>query len=126
MAVLRARRGRRRRAGAQPACVPSRPLRASLPAVTTVNPVFSVVIGMAVFDEPFRTAPGNLIGEVLGLALMAVGAICLTRGHPEHDGDLWNLKLRAADPACHLPEDEFPLLRFILKSDAAGRYPAGK
>ncbi len=55
------------------------PLRASLPAVTTVNPVFSVLIGVAVFDEPFRTAPGDLLGEVLGLMLMAVGTVGLTR-----------------------------------------------
>lgn len=55
------------------------PLRASLPAVTTVNPVFSVLIGVAVFDEPFRTAPGDLLGEVLGLMLMTVGAVGLTR-----------------------------------------------
>jgi drug/metabolite transporter (DMT)-like permease len=61
------------------------PLRASLPAVTTVNPVFSVLIGVAVFDEPFRTAPGYLLGEVLGLMLMAAGAVGLTRiGADEH------------------------------------------
>jgi drug/metabolite transporter (DMT)-like permease len=55
------------------------PLRVSLPAVTTVNPVFSVLIGVAVFDEPFRLAPGYLAGEVAGLMLMAVGAVGLTR-----------------------------------------------
>jgi drug/metabolite transporter (DMT)-like permease len=55
------------------------PLSASLPAITAVNPIVSVVIGVAVFDEPFRTAPGYLFGEVLGLALMAVAAVGLTR-----------------------------------------------
>jgi drug/metabolite transporter (DMT)-like permease len=59
------------------------PLSASLPAITVVNPIMSVVIGVAVFDEPFRTAPGYLLGEVLGLALMAVAAAGLTRCVPE-------------------------------------------
>lgn len=59
------------------------PLSASLPAITTVNPIVSVVIGVAVFDEPFRAAPGYLLGEVLGLALMAAAAVGLTRPVPE-------------------------------------------
>lgn len=57
------------------------PLCASLPAITVVNPIVSVVIGVAVFDEPFRAAPGYLLGEVLGLAVMAVAAAGLTRCH---------------------------------------------
>jgi drug/metabolite transporter (DMT)-like permease len=59
------------------------PLRASLPAITTVNPIVSLVIGVAVFDEPFRTAPGYLLGEVLGLAVMAGAAVGLTRSAPD-------------------------------------------
>ena len=59
------------------------PLSASLPAITAVNPVASVVIGVAVFDEPFRAAPGYLLGEVLGLALMTVAAVGLTRSVPD-------------------------------------------
>jgi drug/metabolite transporter (DMT)-like permease len=55
------------------------PLSASLPAITAVNPIASVVIGVAVFDEPFRTAPGDLLGEVLGLALTTAAAVGLTR-----------------------------------------------
>ncbi len=58
------------------------PLSASLPAITAVNPIVSVVIGVAVFDEPFRTAPGYLLGEVLGLTLMAVATVGLTRSAP--------------------------------------------
>jgi drug/metabolite transporter (DMT)-like permease len=58
------------------------PLSASLPAITVVNPIVSVVIGVSVFDEPFRTAPGCLLGEVLGLALMAAAAVGLTRSVP--------------------------------------------
>jgi drug/metabolite transporter (DMT)-like permease len=63
------------------------PLSASLPAITAVNPVVSVVIGVAVFDEPFRTAPGYLLGEVLGLALMAVAAVGLTQSVPDARSD---------------------------------------
>jgi drug/metabolite transporter (DMT)-like permease len=63
------------------------PLSASLPAITAVNPVVSVVIGVAVFDKPFRAAPGYLLGEVLGLGLMATAAIGLTRSIPDERAD---------------------------------------
>jgi drug/metabolite transporter (DMT)-like permease len=63
------------------------PLSVSLPAITAVNPIVSVIIGVAVFDEPFRTAPGYLLGEVLGLALMAVAAVGLTRSVPDERTD---------------------------------------
>jgi drug/metabolite transporter (DMT)-like permease len=63
------------------------PLRASLPAITTVNPIVSLVIGVAVFDEPFRAAPGYLLGEVLGLAVMAGAAVGLTRSAPDEHAD---------------------------------------
>jgi hypothetical protein len=59
------------------------PLRASLPAITVVNPVVSLVIGVGVFDEPFRTAPGYLFGEVLGLVVVAVSAAGLTRSRSD-------------------------------------------
>jgi hypothetical protein len=58
------------------------PLRASLPAITTVNPIVSLVIGVAVFDERFRSGAPYLAGEVLGLALVAVAAVGLTRSGP--------------------------------------------
>jgi hypothetical protein len=58
------------------------PLRASLPAITTVNPIVSLVIGVAVFDERFRSGAPYLAGEILGLALIAVAAIGLTRSGP--------------------------------------------
>ncbi len=63
------------------------PLSASLPAITAVSPIVSVVIGVAVFDEPFRAAPGHLLGEVLGLTLMAVAAVGLTRSVPDERAD---------------------------------------
>jgi len=58
------------------------PLRASLPAVTAVNPIASLVIGVAVFDERFRGGALYLAAEVLGLVLIAVAAIGLTRSGP--------------------------------------------
>jgi drug/metabolite transporter (DMT)-like permease len=58
------------------------PLRVSLPVITAVNPLISLVIGVAVFDEPFRTGPGYLVGETLGLALLAAATIGITRSAP--------------------------------------------
>jgi drug/metabolite transporter (DMT)-like permease len=55
------------------------PLRVSLPAITTVNPIASLVIGVAVFDERFRGGPVFLAGELLGLVLIAVAAVRLAR-----------------------------------------------
>lgn len=66
------------------------PLSASLAAITTVNPIVSVIIGVAVFDEPFRAAPGYLVGEVLGLAVMVAAAVGLTRSVPQAPGGRWN------------------------------------
>jgi drug/metabolite transporter (DMT)-like permease len=58
------------------------PLRVSLPAITTVNPIVSLVIGVAVFDERFRSGLPYLLGEVLGLMLIAVAAVGLARSGP--------------------------------------------
>ena len=46
------------------------PLRCSLPVVTTVDPIVSLVIGIAVFDEPFRASAPYLLGEAAGLAVV--------------------------------------------------------
>ena len=59
------------------------PLRASLPAIMTVNPIVSLVVGVAVFDEPFRAGPGYLLGEALGVVLIAAAAVGLTRSAPD-------------------------------------------
>ena len=58
------------------------PLRFSLPAITTVDPIVSLVIGVAVFDEQFRNGATDLVLEVVGLALMVVAAVGLTRSGP--------------------------------------------
>jgi len=55
------------------------PLSSSLPAITTVDPVLCLMIGVAVFDERFRNGPGDLVGEAVGLALVIVAAAGLTR-----------------------------------------------
>jgi hypothetical protein len=59
------------------------PLRISLPVITTIDPVVSLVIGVAVFDEHFRTAPAALVCELIGLALVLVAAVALS--HPGAD-----------------------------------------
>jgi hypothetical protein len=64
------------------------PLRASLPAITTVNPIVSLVIGVAVFDERFRSGAPYLAGEILGLVLIAVAAVGLTRSPAKEPGGL--------------------------------------
>jgi EamA domain-containing membrane protein RarD len=55
------------------------PLRSSLPVLSTVDPVVSLIIGVAVFDEPFRNSPLDLVGESLGLALVMLAAVRLTQ-----------------------------------------------
>ena len=55
------------------------PLSLSLPAIMTVDPIVSLVIGVAVFDEHFRSGPVALLGEGAGLALVVMAAVGLTR-----------------------------------------------
>jgi len=55
------------------------PLSSSLPVLSTVDPVVSLIIGVSVFDEPFRNSPVDLVGESLGLALVLLAAVRLTR-----------------------------------------------
>ena len=57
------------------------PLRFSLPVITTIDPIVSLIIGVAVFDEQFRHGPPYLVGETLGLALIVAAAVGLTRSH---------------------------------------------
>jgi drug/metabolite transporter (DMT)-like permease len=66
------------------------PLRASLPTMATVDTVASLIIGVVVFDEPFRVSPFALFGEVTGLVVVVVGLALLTSGDGDgrdaHDG----------------------------------------
>jgi len=59
------------------------PLRASLPTIMTVDPIVSLLIGVAVFDEHFRSGPADLLGELIGLVLVVGAAVGLTRSGPD-------------------------------------------
>jgi len=55
------------------------PLTASLPAINSVNPVVSVLIGWAVFDERFRVAGLAVTLEVSSLTLVVIATVALSR-----------------------------------------------
>ncbi len=44
----------------------------------TVDPIVSLIIGAAIFDEHFRNGPADVAGEALGLALVVAAAVGLT------------------------------------------------
>lgn len=59
------------------------PMVAGLPAINTANPLTSVIIGAAVFDERFRLGAGPLIVESLSLVVVLVATATLSRrSHP--------------------------------------------
>jgi hypothetical protein len=97
LAALRA--ARRRRGGpAQPALFQAGPLAASLPAITVVNPLLTVLLGVMVYDENLRHTPWAITTEAGFLVLFTAAAFALTRhqaaaaepplpGHPHaHQG----------------------------------------
>ncbi|HTW10824.1 MAG TPA: DMT family transporter [Acidimicrobiales bacterium] len=55
------------------------PLPASLPALSTVDPLASLAIGVWVFDEPYRSAAGAVVTELIGLSLVMVAVVALSR-----------------------------------------------
>ncbi|MDQ6837849.1 MAG: DMT family transporter [Actinomycetota bacterium] len=55
------------------------PLRASLPAITTLDPLASLVIGVVVYDEHLRNSSPAVAGTALGLAVVVVTTLALTR-----------------------------------------------
>lgn len=55
------------------------PMTASLPAINTLNPLVSVLIGWAVFDERFRTGAGPVAIEALSLLVALTATIVLSR-----------------------------------------------
>jgi hypothetical protein len=55
------------------------PLSASLPAIQTVDPIMSVVLGVAVYDEQLRRGALPLSVEVLGLAATLLATAVLAR-----------------------------------------------
>ena len=56
------------------------PLQASLPVLSVVEPLASVVIGMTVFSESIRTSPPAVVAEVAGMAVLLSAVVSLTRG----------------------------------------------
>ncbi|MDQ2728812.1 MAG: DMT family transporter [Actinomycetota bacterium] len=55
------------------------PLRSSLPAITTLDPLASLVLGVVVYDEQLRHGPLALAGIVVGLTVVVVATLALTR-----------------------------------------------
>jgi drug/metabolite transporter (DMT)-like permease len=58
------------------------PLSSSLPTIMTVDALVSLLIGASVFDEGFHNGAVDLLGEAVGLALMLVAAVGLSRSGP--------------------------------------------
>lgn len=55
------------------------PLAASLPAITVVDPLVAILLGIVVFDEHLRHTAPAIVGEVVALALLSVAALRLSR-----------------------------------------------
>lgn len=56
------------------------PLSASLPAIQTVNPVLSVLLGVVVYDEQLRHGALALAAEAVGLSAALLASAVLSRG----------------------------------------------
>lgn len=54
------------------------PLSASLPAFTVIDPLLSIALGVAVFDEALRPGAAAVLGEVVALLVVSAVAIRLT------------------------------------------------
>lgn len=57
----------------------SGPLRASLPAITTLDPLASLVIGVVVYDERLRHGPLAVVAAAVGLTVVVAATLALTR-----------------------------------------------
>ncbi len=58
------------------------PISASLPAISTTDPLLSIIIGVVVFDETFRHGPAALVALVVLLGTLITAVIALTRIEP--------------------------------------------
>jgi len=54
-------------------------LKWSLPAITVLEPVVAILIGQTLFHEHIAAGALHVTGEIVGLALMAVGVLTLAR-----------------------------------------------
>ena len=55
------------------------PLSASLPAITVVDPLVAILLGITVFDEHLRHSLPAILAEVVFLGLLVVSAVNLSR-----------------------------------------------
>jgi hypothetical protein len=55
------------------------PITASLPATATIDPLLSILIGVVVYDEPFRRGPAGGLALVVLLVSLGVAVIQLAR-----------------------------------------------
>ena len=58
------------------------PISASLPAISTTDPLLSIVIGVVVFDETFRRGPIALVAGLALLATLLTAVVALARIEP--------------------------------------------
>jgi hypothetical protein len=78
------------------------PLRASLPATATVDPLLSVAIGVWVYDERLNCGPASVAAEVLCLVVLSIAAVVLSRLQvgPDARGEAKHVR---SDRAIHTP-----------------------
>jgi drug/metabolite transporter (DMT)-like permease len=55
------------------------PMTASIPAINTVNPIVSVLLGWAAFDDTFRVSPAALSVEIVSLVAVMAATVALSR-----------------------------------------------
>jgi drug/metabolite transporter (DMT)-like permease len=55
------------------------PLNTSLPAIATVDPLVSIVLGVLVYDERLRSSAAAVVGEVACLVLLSAAVVQLSR-----------------------------------------------
>ncbi len=55
------------------------PLHVTLPVIASLDPLFSVVIGRAVFDEKLLATPWAIVVETIGLVMLLLGVVRLSR-----------------------------------------------
>ena len=57
-------------------------LHVVLPVIASLDPLFSIVVGRTVFDERLHATPAEVVLEVVGLTLLLLGVIRLSRSKP--------------------------------------------
>jgi drug/metabolite transporter (DMT)-like permease len=78
-------------------------LDSSLPTMTVVDPVVSIVIGAVAFGESIAAGPGDLAAEVIALVVMSCGVFLLARSEA-----LRTLPAPEPEPVRAVPEPQPP------------------